>query len=118
MYPVKPNKEAPHRKRWKVCLYQFCRALQFVLVMLRFPFPVSIKRFQTAVGGAAGLALNLKPSLPPARANVPRVNNLDACVTGKVRLVEGQNMRDIMHAHRGCETGVVDLHTADAISHH
>src|SRR5439155_602177 len=44
------------------------------------------------------MALNLKPSLPPARANVPRVNNLDACVTGKVRLVEGQNMRDIMHA--------------------
>src|SRR5437879_12395897 len=62
------------------------------------------------------MALNLKPSLPPARANVPRVNNLDACVTGKVRLVEGQNMRDIMHAHRGCETGVVDLNTADAIS--
>jgi len=55
MYPVKPNKEAPHRKRWKVCLYQFCRALQFVLVMLRFPFPVSIKRFQTAVGGAVGV---------------------------------------------------------------
>ena len=21
MYPVKPNKEASHRKRWKVCLY-------------------------------------------------------------------------------------------------
>src|SRR3989442_15432337 len=55
MYPVKPNKEAPHRKRWKVCLYQFCRALQFVLVMLRFRFPVSIKRFQTAVGGAVGV---------------------------------------------------------------
>ena len=39
MYPVKRDKEATHRKRWKVCLYQFCRqfcrALQFVLVMLR-----------------------------------------------------------------------------------
>jgi len=56
MYPVKPNKEAPHDECWKICLYQFCRALQFVLVMLRFPFPVSAKRFQTAIGGAVGVA--------------------------------------------------------------
>ena len=31
-------------------------ALQFVLVMLRFPFPVSAKRFQTAIVGAVGVA--------------------------------------------------------------
>ena len=56
MYAVKGNEEAPHGKCWKICLHQFCRALQFVLVMARFPFPVSAKRFQTVVGGAVGVA--------------------------------------------------------------
>jgi len=35
---------------------QLRRALEFVLMMFRFPFPVSTKCFQTAIGGAVGVA--------------------------------------------------------------
>jgi hypothetical protein len=43
--------------------------------------------------------------------------NLDACVTGEIRLVQGKNMRNRVDLHGGRKPRIMDLHPADTIAH-
>jgi len=43
--------------------------------------------------------------------------DLDFRVTGEIRLVQSENMRNRVNLHRGGKPGIVDLHSANTIAH-